>query len=197
MHEVELNQTLRDVKANRDELNKKLEKSYTLQTDLMLSFTRVKSMLFRSSKVLFEATNTKALYQAVQMFCEKHFHTSSIDLWWTAKSITSDLDSLLKKQGKSKSVLEDTKSMEQPSLYTEIISTKEYICIDEVSEDSRFDPSNDYMQQRKTVTFIGMPLFLPDSRPNVRKSKVLGFSRCLKTKQLCMHHMEQDFLMMK
>merc|ERR1711991_1150995 len=100
----------------------------------------------------------------------------------TAKSITSDLDSLLKKQGKSKSVLEDTKSMEQPSLYTEIMSTKEYICIDEVSEDSRFDPSNDYMQQRKTVTFIGMPLFLPDSRPNVRKSKVFGILSLFKNK---------------
>ena len=115
-----------------------------------------------------------------------------------AKSITSDLDSLLKKHGKSKTILEEeTKSMEQPALYTQIISTKEYVCINEVSDDSRFDASNDYIQQRKTVTFLGIPLFLPDSRSSVRKSKVLGFSRCLRIKQLCMHRKEQDFLRMK
>ena len=140
-------------------------------------------MLFRSSSKCLKQPTRKPFIKLYKC-SEKHFHTSSIDLWWTMKSITSDLDSLLKKQGKSKSVLEDTKSMEQPSLYTEIISTKD-ICIDEVSEDSCFDPSNDYMQQRKTVTFIGMPLFLPDSRPNVRKSKVFGILSLFKKQSSC------------
>ena len=73
--------------------------------------------------------------------------------------------------------------MEQPSLYTEIIkSIKEYICIDEVSEDSRFDPSNDYIQQRKTVTFIGMALCFFRIAVQCAKVKSFGILSLFKNK---------------
>ena len=185
---TQLNVDLNECRAERDSLTKKIDKSYNLQTNLLSNVTRLKAALLKSTEIFFKQINVEGLRRCVQSFCEKFFHSSSIDMWWIKDAIDSNNRKNQSSSKKKKKKLADEEEdveipMEQPTLYQHIFSTEQPLCIDDVSDDSRFSTSNDYIQQRKTVTFLGMPLFRPSTKRDGQKAKVFGVIALFKNKQ--------------
>jgi GAF domain-containing protein/putative methionine-R-sulfoxide reductase with GAF domain len=183
-----LGNELKECREDKEKLTIKVDKSYDLQNNLLSNITRLKASLLKSTEIFFKQVSVDDLIHCVRSFCEKYFHTSSIDIWWMNNVFSNknrQIRSTDKQENKKGNIVDNNEErpMEQPTLYQRILSTEQYLCIDDVSDDSRFSTTNDFIQQRKTVTFLGMPLFRPFSKRNNQKQKAFGILALFKNKK--------------